>query len=117
MHALCAVSSAGSVSRRRPGQRSTHHWGLSALSSRPPVFLCSSTESPPPRAAMEKHHPIPTCQQDVAMSATSLPMYHPGLQVLSPKDCVLHLGNARVGRIAFMSDGYPIILPVTHGMD
>jgi nitroimidazol reductase NimA-like FMN-containing flavoprotein (pyridoxamine 5'-phosphate oxidase superfamily) len=51
------------------------------------------------------------------MSTFALPTDRSGLQVLSIEDCLFHLGAARIGRVAFMSDGHPIILPVTHGMD
>ncbi|WP_205850193.1 pyridoxamine 5'-phosphate oxidase family protein [Nakamurella flava] len=42
---------------------------------------------------------------------------HAGLQVLSYDDCLRHLRTARVGRVAFVADGEPVILPVNHGMD
>lgn len=42
---------------------------------------------------------------------------HAGLDVLSFDDCLRHLRTARVGRVAFVADGEPVILPVNHGMD
>jgi nitroimidazol reductase NimA-like FMN-containing flavoprotein (pyridoxamine 5'-phosphate oxidase superfamily) len=48
---------------------------------------------------------------------TSLPLDHSGLGVLSTEECLDRLRSARVGRIAFVSDGEPVILPVNHGMD
>jgi nitroimidazol reductase NimA-like FMN-containing flavoprotein (pyridoxamine 5'-phosphate oxidase superfamily) len=37
--------------------------------------------------------------------------------VLSNSDCLARLRRARVGRLAFMDRGEPMILPVNHGMD
>jgi nitroimidazol reductase NimA-like FMN-containing flavoprotein (pyridoxamine 5'-phosphate oxidase superfamily) len=51
------------------------------------------------------------------MSTTPLPVDHSGLGVLAEEECLYRLRTARVGRVAFLSDGYPIILPVNHGMD
>lgn len=51
------------------------------------------------------------------MSTSALPIDHSGLQVLPMADCLYHLRTARVGRVAFVSDGSPVILPVSHGMD
>lgn len=48
---------------------------------------------------------------------TSLPLDHSGLGVLSRDECLSRLRSARVGRIAFVSDGEPVILPVNHGLD
>ncbi len=51
------------------------------------------------------------------MTASQLPIDHSGLEMLPMEDCLYHLRTARVGRVAFLLDGYPIILPVNHGMD
>jgi len=51
------------------------------------------------------------------MSVSSLPIDRSGMEMMSVGECLDHLRTAKVGRIAFMSDGYPIILPVNHGMD
>ena len=48
---------------------------------------------------------------------TSLPLDHSGLGVLPRQECLARLGAARVGRVAFVSQGDPVILPVNHGMD
>jgi len=48
---------------------------------------------------------------------TSLPLDHSGLGVLTKKDCLQHLAKARIGRVSFVSQGDPVILPVNHGMD
>lgn len=48
---------------------------------------------------------------------TSLPLDHSGLGVLPREECLRRLGAARVGRVAFVSQGDPVILPVNHGMD
>jgi CBS domain-containing protein len=42
---------------------------------------------------------------------------HRGIRVLSLEDCLEHLRHSAVGRIAFVHDGGPIILPVNHGVD
>jgi uncharacterized protein len=49
--------------------------------------------------------------------STSLPLDHSGLGVLSRQECLDRLAAARVGRVAFVSQGDPVILPVNHGMD
>jgi nitroimidazol reductase NimA-like FMN-containing flavoprotein (pyridoxamine 5'-phosphate oxidase superfamily) len=51
------------------------------------------------------------------MTTSALPLDHSGLEILPLQDCLTHLRSARMGRLAFFSDGYPIILPVNHGMD
>jgi len=38
------------------------------------------------------------------------------MEMMPIEDCLYHLRTARVGRVAFVWDGYPIILPVNHGM-
>jgi nitroimidazol reductase NimA-like FMN-containing flavoprotein (pyridoxamine 5'-phosphate oxidase superfamily) len=48
---------------------------------------------------------------------TSLPLDHSGLGVLPRQECLDRLAAARVGRLAFVSQGDPVILPVNHGMD
>jgi nitroimidazol reductase NimA-like FMN-containing flavoprotein (pyridoxamine 5'-phosphate oxidase superfamily) len=48
---------------------------------------------------------------------TSLPLDHSGLGVLPREECLRRLAVARVGRVAFVSQGDPVILPVNHGMD
>jgi uncharacterized protein len=40
-----------------------------------------------------------------------------GLRVLSFDDCLERLGRVRVGRLAFVSAGQPVILPVNHALD
>ena len=51
------------------------------------------------------------------MTTSARPIDHSGLEVLTIADCLYHLHTARVGRVAFVSDGHPVILPVNHGMD
>lgn len=48
---------------------------------------------------------------------TSLPLDHSGLAVLPREECLRRLATARLGRVAFVSQGDPVILPVNHGMD
>lgn len=40
-----------------------------------------------------------------------------GLRVLSFDDCLERLARAPVGRLAFVSAGQPVILPVNHALD
>ncbi|SDP39030.1 Nitroimidazol reductase NimA, pyridoxamine 5'-phosphate oxidase superfamily [Nakamurella panacisegetis] len=47
----------------------------------------------------------------------SVPEDHTGMGVLPLETCLEHLSSARIGRVAFLADGYPIILPVNHGVD
>ena len=49
--------------------------------------------------------------------STSLPLDHSCLGVLSKEECLRRLGTASVGRVAFVDQGEPVILPVNHGMD
>jgi len=49
--------------------------------------------------------------------STSLPLDHSGLGVLSKEECLRRLRTASVGRVAFVDQGEPVILPVNHGMD
>lgn len=51
------------------------------------------------------------------MTMSALPLDHSGLEMLPMHDCLARLRSARMGRLAFLSDGYPMILPVNHGMD
>jgi len=48
---------------------------------------------------------------------TTLPLDHSGMGVLSQAECYERLRRARVGRLAFVSQGDPMILPVNHGVD
>jgi nitroimidazol reductase NimA-like FMN-containing flavoprotein (pyridoxamine 5'-phosphate oxidase superfamily) len=48
---------------------------------------------------------------------TSLSLDHSGLGVLSPEECLRRIRTARVGRVAFVENGEPVILPVNHGLD
>jgi nitroimidazol reductase NimA-like FMN-containing flavoprotein (pyridoxamine 5'-phosphate oxidase superfamily) len=49
--------------------------------------------------------------------STSLPLDHSGLAVLPKDECLRRLRRARVGRVAFVERGEPVIFPVNHGMD
>ncbi len=48
---------------------------------------------------------------------TTLPLDHSGMGVLSSEECWARLRAARVGRLAFVSQGDPVILPVNHAVD
>src|SRR5215203_276322 len=45
------------------------------------------------------------------------PHDHRGLRVLSLEECLAHLRESPVGRLAFLHEGDPLILPVTHALD
>lgn len=51
------------------------------------------------------------------MRASSLPLDHSGLGVLPREECLRRLRAARVGRVALIDQGEPVILPVNHAMD
>lgn len=48
---------------------------------------------------------------------TSLPLDHSGMGVLSHAECWDRLRAARVGRLAFVNQDDPVILPVNHAVD
>ena len=74
-------------------------------------------EGGPERPDHDPTVPSPVLTKDESMTKTTLPIDHSGLEILPVDDCRYHLQTARVGRIAFLSDGYPTILPVNHRMD
>jgi len=49
--------------------------------------------------------------------STSLPLDHSGLGVLSHDECLRRIRDTQIGRVAFVDDGEPMILPVNHGLD
>lgn len=49
-------------------------------------------------------------------AADSTPVDRLGLEVLSPEQCWDLLAAAPVGRLAFVDQGAPMVLPVTHGV-
>ena len=51
------------------------------------------------------------------MTQPSLPLDHSGLGVLSTRECFDRIAGTPVGRIAFVSNGDPLILPVNHALD
>ena len=51
------------------------------------------------------------------MATTSLPLDHSGLGILTEQECLDRLRTARVGRLAFIDHGEPMILPINHGLD
>jgi nitroimidazol reductase NimA-like FMN-containing flavoprotein (pyridoxamine 5'-phosphate oxidase superfamily) len=57
-----------------------------------------------------------TDEEDRAMSKY-MSLDHAGLGVLSHEECLHQLRRAQVGRIAFVENGEPVILPVNHGLD
>src|SRR4051794_3348426 len=56
------------------------------------------------------------CGDGGPVVSTSLPVDRSGLEMMPLEECLYHLRTARMGRLAFVWDGYPIILPVNHGM-
>jgi nitroimidazol reductase NimA-like FMN-containing flavoprotein (pyridoxamine 5'-phosphate oxidase superfamily) len=51
------------------------------------------------------------------MNVHEFPTDHRGLAVLDLDECIRRLQQVVVGRIAFVHDGEPIVLPVNHGVD
>ncbi len=51
------------------------------------------------------------------MTSASEPTDRRGLRVLPYAECLLLLRHARTGRVGFVHDGEPEILPVTFGLD
>jgi hypothetical protein len=45
------------------------------------------------------------------------PTDHRGLRVLELEECLIRLRTTPVGRLAFMSEGEPVIFPVHHAVD
>lgn len=41
---------------------------------------------------------------------------HAGLEILTPEECQALLASTPIGRLAFVDEGEPVILPVTIGM-
>jgi nitroimidazol reductase NimA-like FMN-containing flavoprotein (pyridoxamine 5'-phosphate oxidase superfamily) len=48
--------------------------------------------------------------------ADQLPVDHAGMDVLPHEECLRLAASQPVGRVAFMSDGEPIVLPVNHAL-
>ena len=42
---------------------------------------------------------------------------HRGVRVLPLEECLQHLRHTTLGRVAFIHDGGPVVLPVNHGLD
>ncbi len=51
------------------------------------------------------------------MTTSQLPLDHSGMGVLPHEECLHRLRDARMGRIAFVTNGEPQIFPVNHGLD
>ena len=51
------------------------------------------------------------------MRTSSLPLDHSGLGVLPLEECRRRLQAAKVGRVSFVDQGEPVILPVNHALD
>lgn len=45
------------------------------------------------------------------------PVDHGGLQVLGLAECLARVRSVPIGRVGFLSEGEPLILPVNHGLD
>ena len=52
-----------------------------------------------------------------AGTSGSGPYDHRGLRVLTLEECLQHVRDSAVGRVAFLHEGDPVILPVTHALD
>jgi nitroimidazol reductase NimA-like FMN-containing flavoprotein (pyridoxamine 5'-phosphate oxidase superfamily) len=55
--------------------------------------------------------------QAVEDALTPGPWDHRGLRVLSSAECLDRVRAAAIGRLAFVDDGVPVVLPVNHGLD
>ena len=75
-----------------------------------PVVEPVRAEDPSPRHARSTS---PKGPSDVE----TLPTDHAGLAVLPRTECLDRLRHARVGRVAFVENGEPVILPVNHEID
>jgi nitroimidazol reductase NimA-like FMN-containing flavoprotein (pyridoxamine 5'-phosphate oxidase superfamily) len=53
---------------------------------------------------------------DLDDNAEQLPVDHAGMEVLSHDECLRLAASQPVGRVAFMSDGEPTVLPVNHAL-
>ena len=53
----------------------------------------------------------------MSMAPGTRPTDHRGIDVLSLPECLDRLRSTPVGRIAFVTAGGPVILPVNHGVD
>ena len=51
------------------------------------------------------------------MRISSLPLDHSGLGVLPLEECRQRLQAAKVGRVSFVDQGEPVILPVNYALD
>ena len=51
------------------------------------------------------------------MTTVSYPTDHAGLEVLTPDECLQMIDDSPVGRVAFVDQGAPVILPVNHARD
>jgi nitroimidazol reductase NimA-like FMN-containing flavoprotein (pyridoxamine 5'-phosphate oxidase superfamily) len=51
------------------------------------------------------------------MNLHEFPTDHRGLAVLDLDECMRRLRQVVVGRLVFMHDGEPVVLPVNHGVD
>lgn len=51
---------------------------------------------------------------DAVMTTPDATLDHQGLEVLRPDECWSLTGSVPVGRVAFVSDGEPMVLPVNH---
>jgi CBS domain-containing protein/nitroimidazol reductase NimA-like FMN-containing flavoprotein (pyridoxamine 5'-phosphate oxidase superfamily) len=61
--------------------------------------------------------PISPAVSPLAGAGPQTPTDHRGLRVLGLDECLLRLRHASMGRLAFVRDGEPLMLPVNHGMD
>jgi CBS domain-containing protein len=60
---------------------------------------------------------VPPARPAPGPEQTAGPRDHRGLVVLTLEDCLARLRSAPVGRLAFVQDGAPVVLPVNHAVD
>lgn len=77
----------------------------------------SADGAPAPRTGLAGHRPVDDPTRAVEDSLAPGPWDHRGLRVLSPEECLDRLRSAPLGRLAFVDDGVPVVLPVNHGLD
>jgi uncharacterized protein len=70
-----------------------------------------------PNARLIGQRRVDTPAEAAQDALTRGPWDHRGLRVLGLEECLDRLRDAPIGRLAFIHDGGPIVLPVNHGMD
>jgi CBS domain-containing protein/nitroimidazol reductase NimA-like FMN-containing flavoprotein (pyridoxamine 5'-phosphate oxidase superfamily) len=64
-----------------------------------------------------RYHPIDDADDSSGGGGGGSTRDHRGMQVLDLEECLKRLRSSPVGRLAFVLDGTPVILPVNHAVD